>query len=75
MKRFVLVTSPTHMLRADLSFRGHTPEFIPSLAPASSENEPALGWSLLPSADALAASRDVFREFVALGYYFLRGWL
>jgi uncharacterized SAM-binding protein YcdF (DUF218 family) len=72
---FVLVTSATHMRRADLSFRAETGGYLTSIAPNKSETEPALGWSPLPNAEALDTSRDVFREFIGLLYYFLRGWI
>lgn len=73
--RYVLVTSPTHMRRADLSFRAVSSAHLTSTAPLSSESKSALGWSPLPSAEALEISRDVFRELVGLMYYFLRGWI
>jgi len=72
---FVLVTSPTHMRRADLSFRDGSTHYLTSTAPAMSESKPPLGWGPLPNNDALETSRDVFREVVGLLYYFLRGWI
>jgi uncharacterized SAM-binding protein YcdF (DUF218 family) len=73
--RFVLVTSATHMRRADLSFRAETAGYLTSIAPSMSDIEPAIGWSPLPNAEALDTSRDVFREIVGLLYYLLRGWI
>ncbi|TFH35628.1 MAG: YdcF family protein [Anaerolineales bacterium] len=75
VERFVLVTSPTHMRRADLSFRAESTQHLTSTAPAMSETTTPLGWSPFPSSEALETSRDVFRELVGLLYYFLRGWI
>ena len=73
--RFVLITSPSHMRRADLSFRAASTQHLTSSAPAQSDTKPPLGWSPFPSADALDASRNVLREIVGLLYYFVRGWI
>jgi uncharacterized SAM-binding protein YcdF (DUF218 family) len=75
IRQFVLVTSPTHMRRADLSFRAEGYDYLPSISPLASETKPELGFSPFPNAEALEASRDVFRELVGLLYYFLRGWI
>lgn len=75
IEQFILVTSPTHMRRADLSFRAEGMEPFTSIAPSWSDTKPDLGWSPLPSAEALEVSRDVFRELVGLVYYALRGWI
>jgi uncharacterized SAM-binding protein YcdF (DUF218 family) len=75
VEHFVLVTSPSHMRRADLAFGDVTPQPLTSTAPALSESKPALGWSLFPSSDALDTSRIALREVVGLLYYFLRGWI
>jgi uncharacterized SAM-binding protein YcdF (DUF218 family) len=71
---FVLVTSPTHMRRAMGAFRavGLQPIASPSgEIPAAS---PAGLRRLLPSLDSLSASTFTIREYMALGYYALRGW-
>jgi uncharacterized SAM-binding protein YcdF (DUF218 family) len=73
--QYVLVTSPTHMRRADLSFRAVSSQHLTSIAPISTDTKPELGWSPLPSADALDTSQNVFRELVGLLYYLLRGWI
>jgi uncharacterized SAM-binding protein YcdF (DUF218 family) len=75
VERFILVTSPTHMRRAELSFLAVSTEPLTSIAPNHSTTLTALGWSPLPSAQALDSSRDVFREWIGLFYYFLRGWV
>lgn len=75
VERYVLVTSPAHMRRADLSFRAVGSQHLASLAPGNSQTRPTLGYSPLPNADALEMSRDALREVVGLLYYWLRGWL
>ena len=75
VERFVLITSPSHMRRADLSFRAAFTQHLTSSAPTHSDTKPPLGWSPFPSAEALDTSRGVFRELVGLLYYFLRGWI
>jgi uncharacterized SAM-binding protein YcdF (DUF218 family) len=75
VEQYVLVTSPTHMRRADLSFRAVSSLHLTSIAPLSTDTKPELGWSPLPSAEALDTSQDVFRELVGLMYYLFRGWL
>lgn len=73
---FVLVTSPSHMRRADLAFRAAGLEGIPSPAPARSlDDRAAAAPSWLPSFDALGRSTVAARELMALIYYWLRGWI
>lgn len=72
---FVLVTSPTHMRRADLSFQNVSSQHLTSIAPIRSATKAELGWGIFPSAEALQINRDVLRELVGLLYYFLRGWI
>lgn len=73
---FVLVTSPSHIRRAIGAFEAV------GLEPVASPAEPAVGdasqrsqvaW--LPSLDALQASVTAGREYLAIAYYWLRGWL
>lgn len=74
--RFVLVTSPSHMLRADLAFREAGLEGIPSPARRESLDQDDVGepgW--LPSEGALERSTTSLREVLALAYYWLRGWI
>jgi len=71
---FVLVTSPTHMLRALRSFEKAGLEPIP--APASERSDTQReGFPLLPSMNALDESRTALREWIGLAYYLLRGWI
>lgn len=73
--RFVLVTSPAHMRRADLSFKAVNSQHLTSIAPAMSETKPEMGWSPWPNSQALDMSTTIFREVVGLVYYLLRGWI
>jgi uncharacterized SAM-binding protein YcdF (DUF218 family) len=75
VKRYVLVTSPTHMRRADLSFRAESSQYLTSIAPLRTDTKSELGWSPFPRAEALDTSQKVFRELVGLLYYFMRGWI
>ncbi|OGO13982.1 MAG: hypothetical protein A2Y93_04710 [Chloroflexi bacterium RBG_13_68_17] len=72
---FVLVTSPDHMRRAVLSFRGVGLDPIPSPAPIRSETLPAPVSTFLPTLRSLEESAGALREVLGLGYYALRGWL
>lgn len=75
--RFVLVTSPEHMLRSMAAFREVGLEPIASAArqgsPEDRESPPGAG--VAPGEAGLAASRRAFREYMALLYYWARGWL
>jgi uncharacterized SAM-binding protein YcdF (DUF218 family) len=72
---FVLVTSPAHMTRALGAFRkaGLAPVPAPASAPAGVELGPIRRW--VPSEDGLDRSRSAIREYLALLYYWARGWL
>ncbi len=76
IERFVLVTSPEHMYRSMATFRDLGLEPIASAAwqgPEDEETPPVAG--LLPGESGLVVSRDAFREYMALLYYWARGWL
>lgn len=84
IERFVLVTSPTHMRRAEAIFRSQGYDFIPSASAQHSEPRPARPSEapppkprppFLPSDDAMAYSRAALREAMALIFYQARGWL
>jgi uncharacterized SAM-binding protein YcdF (DUF218 family) len=75
ISRFVLVTSPTHMRRAYLTFVHAGFDPIPAAALEHSQSRDSFGNALLPSLDALDASRNVMRELFGLLYYALRGWI
>ncbi|HET7011691.1 MAG TPA: YdcF family protein [Anaerolineales bacterium] len=70
---FVLVTSPLHMRRALGAFADSGLHPIPSAAAAASDGREAARF--LPSEEGLRRSQMVMREVIALGYYFVRGWL
>jgi len=73
IRRFLLVTSPTHMLRALRSFEKAGLDALP--APASERSDTQRpGPALLPSLGALEESRTALREWIGLLYYRLRGW-
>lgn len=73
--RFVLVTSPWHYLRVMATFRSYGMDPIPSSAVWHSEGMFESRNSLLPSDQALSVSKTSLREYMALGYYWLLGWL
>jgi uncharacterized SAM-binding protein YcdF (DUF218 family) len=71
---FILVTSPIHMKRSMAVFEAHGMDPIPSPSALRSEGfDGKIG--ILPSWIALDASQSAFREYMALGYYWFRGWL
>jgi uncharacterized SAM-binding protein YcdF (DUF218 family) len=74
VQRFLLVTSPTHMLRALLSFEKAGLDPIPVLASEHSATQHE-GFPVLPSMNALDESRTALREWIGLAYYLLRGWI
>jgi uncharacterized SAM-binding protein YcdF (DUF218 family) len=75
VESFALVTSPIHMRRSMAVFekQGLTPRPAPASQHADGHMQSRIGW--LPAADALNASRNVFREVLALVFYWLRGWI
>lgn len=75
IRRFVLVTSPTHMRRALATFQAAGLEPIPSVSAQHSEAMPLPAFPLQPDLAALEASKVALREVIALGYYTARGWL
>ena len=74
IERFVLVTSPTHMGRAMATFEARGLHPVPSIS-ADLEEMTQNRWPVLPSTAALGASRWAIREYLALAYYWSRGWL
>jgi uncharacterized SAM-binding protein YcdF (DUF218 family) len=75
IERFVLVTSAEHMNRALGAFRKAGLDPIPS-APRAGDVEVAASESAwLPQESALNQSRTALREYLALLYYWARGWL
>ncbi len=73
VKRFVLVTSPTHMRRSLAVFRAAGLDPVPSVAPIRSDGWLAPPW-LLPNDESLALSDDAMYNYAAWVYYWARGW-
>lgn len=71
---FVLVTSPYHIRRATRLFSAMGLHPIASMAPMQSEGVPGRS-RLVPSSDGLLVSEIALREWIALAYYFARGWI
>jgi len=73
--RFILVTSPAHMHRAMQIFQAAGMDPIPSAGVWHSGElqDPTVGWK--PNARSLYASQVALREYLALGYYRMQGWL
>jgi uncharacterized SAM-binding protein YcdF (DUF218 family) len=71
---FVLVTSPSHVRRAMGAFKAVGLE--PLMSPAAGTGEGGQGgtFPLLPSMEALQDSVTSTREYLAIAYYWLRGW-
>lgn len=74
IESFVLVTSPIHMKRSMAVFEAHGMQPIPS--PSATRSEGFNGSiAIFPSWIALDSSQAAFREYMAVGYYWIRGWL
>jgi uncharacterized SAM-binding protein YcdF (DUF218 family) len=75
VRRIVLVTHASHMLRAERCFRAQGLEVAP--APCEFHRPPGelrLA-DLLPGHAALAANEAVFHEWLGLAWYWARGWI
>jgi uncharacterized SAM-binding protein YcdF (DUF218 family) len=75
IENFVLVTSPIHMRRSMAVLEGVGLKPIPSPSTLVSEVFSDGGIGILPSWVALDSSQAAFREYMALAYYWVRGWL
>jgi uncharacterized SAM-binding protein YcdF (DUF218 family) len=73
--RFVLVTSPVHMRRSMAVFQSFGMSPIPGPSTPRSESLMDKGLIIFPSWIALDVSQEAMREYLALGYYWVRGWL
>jgi uncharacterized SAM-binding protein YcdF (DUF218 family) len=73
--RFILVTSPTHMRRAWLTFRKAGLDPVPSLASQRSETWPQPLTAVSPDLRSLGESSAALRELLGLLYYAFRGWI
>src|SRR5207253_6046720 len=72
IRRFVLVTSPTHMWRAVLVFRSQGADVVPSLAPFQSESVARRVFA--PGGDSLQLSDEAMYDYASTAYYWARGW-
>ena len=75
IEQFVLVTSPTHMGRAMAAFEAAGLRPVASVSVDVLEETAPQQWRFLPAASALGASRWAIREYLAVAYYWSRGWL
>lgn len=75
INRFVLVTSPEHIWRSRLIFEAQGLEVVPSVASRYSTNQISIGGLVTPSIATLNSSEGYLREYLALIYYWSRGWL
>jgi uncharacterized SAM-binding protein YcdF (DUF218 family) len=73
-RTFVLVTSPMHMRRSLAVFKAEGFDPIGSMAPLRSEQVRPPGW-LLPNDDSFSLSDQAVYDYVALAYYWSRGWI
>ncbi len=73
--QFVLLTSPTHIRRAYITFQEAGLDPVPSIAVEKSESLAAERNLRILSSDALSTSTAFFREILALIYYGLEGWI
>ena len=71
--RFVLVTAPVHMRRSLATFRAVGLDPIPSPCLGSDPSRPR--FALAPDRDSLGLSDEAIYEYVALTYYWGRGWI
>lgn len=74
VEQFVLVTSPTHMRRAMGTFEANHLHPVASVSAGAAEEMIASRWLFLPGSDSLRATRWALREYLALAYYWSRGW-
>jgi len=73
IRRFVLVTAPTHMPRAMRTLRAVGLDPVPSPTPLRAGE--LSRWSLAPDHESMAISDEATYDVLATLYYRLRGWL
>ncbi len=73
VRRFVLVTSLTHMRRSLAALRAEGLDPIPSAAPVSSDEAPRPRW-WLPNEDSQELFDEAVYEQAARIYYWWKGW-
>ena len=74
VRRFVIVTSPTHMRRALAVFRKAGFDPIPSVSLMRSEHLRPAPW-LWPNDDSILLSNQAVYDYLAWVEYWLRGWV
>jgi uncharacterized SAM-binding protein YcdF (DUF218 family) len=74
IERFVLVTTPAHMLRSLATFRRVGLNPIPSASRRRSAQHDRF-WTLWPDRESLSGSDDALYAYVSWLYYRLRGWM
>lgn len=70
--RFVLITSPTHMLRSVAVFRAQHADVVPSVAAQFRDRS----WNppfFFPNGDSFHVSRHAVYDYAAVAYYWARG--
>ena len=72
---FVLVTSPEHIWRSLLTFEAQGLEAVPSVPTIYPTDQASISSLVIPSVNTLENSAGYLREYVALIYYWSRGWL
>jgi uncharacterized SAM-binding protein YcdF (DUF218 family) len=74
VRRFVLVTEPSHMPRAVAAFRALGLDPVPSRPMFEAPTQGGWVWRLLPADHGLEQSDWAAYEHLARLYYWLRGW-
>ena len=73
--RFVLVAPPVHMPRAVAVFTAQGVQPIPAVSQFQSDPPPVRTARWMPNEAALQASTRAAYDYLAWGYYWMRGWL
>ena len=74
IKRFILVSSPSHMRRAIASF--NNAGLYPIASPSQSTIDEFKGWKIfIPSYKSLEYTEEVMHEYFGLIYYIIKGWV
>ncbi len=75
IEEFILVASPSQIRRAMALFDRAALRPVPSVSAIEYGGGDDDGWRLAPSAAALRGSWQANYEYLALAYYWLRGWV
>lgn len=73
IRRFVLVTSPTHMARSARVFRAQDADLVVSTAPLLSDNTRRRRF-FVPNEPSFRLSDQAIHEYAGTAYYWARGW-